>query len=234
MLETLQLPLNYRYLTPENDRGILNSLYDVKRALQHMRYYADSLHFDTEKVMLYGSSAGGAAAMWIAFHDEMCMIDTTDAVESQSTRVQGIVAISTQANYDIVNWHKTVFSSFAKKGFDKKAIQDMLKDWRISLYYGLKGLDSIRSETTKAYVEKTNTLKMISPDDPEFYLYTDDDSAEIPENMSAIFHHPYHVKTILEQATKVGAKGLYYCPQLNLDTTNDKSYEEFIIRKIGQ
>jgi hypothetical protein len=225
--------VNYRYLTPENDDGIINSLHDVKRALQHMRHYADSLHFDAEKVMIYGTSAGGAAAMWIAFQDEMAQQDSNDIIEKQSTRIQGIVAISTQANYDIVNWHDTVFSSFQTQGFGQDAIVDLLKDWRISLYYGLKSLDSIPTKPIQEYVQKTNTLPMLSADDPEFYLFTDDFSAEVPETMSALFHHPYHLKTIREQAEKVNAKGVYYCPQLNVDTTNGESYEEFIIRKIG-
>ncbi|WP_298514517.1 alpha/beta hydrolase [uncultured Kordia sp.] len=225
--------INYRFVDPHNNQGILNSLHDVKRALQHMRYFSDSLHFDKENVMLYGSSAGSAAAMWIAFQDDMAIDAGKNSLESESTRIKGFVGISTQANYDIAQWHQTVFASFQEDGFTATSLEELIQEHRILLYYGIDTRTDLTSETTKKYLEKTNMLQMLSADDPVFYLQTDTSSGGIPENMGEIFHHPLHVKTIQQHAIKVGAKGIYYCPQIDLDTTEGESYEDFIIRTIG-
>lgn len=225
--------INYRFVDPFDKNGILNSLEDVKLALQHMRYYSDSLHFDSEKVMLQGSSAGGAAAMWIAFQEDMAIKTDDNPILKEPTRVQGIVGVSTQANYDIANWHKTVFASFKKDGFTAETIQDLLEEYRILLYYGVKNREDVTKESTQEYLKKTNTLAMLSADDPAFYLINEKFSGEMPASMSEVFHHPLHVKAIQETAERVGAKGIYYCPKMNLDTSKGETSEEFIMRIIG-
>ncbi len=225
--------INYRFVDPFDGKGILNSLADVKLALQHMRYYADSLHFNSESVMLQGSSAGGAAAMWMAFHDDMSIAHDQNPIHSESTRVQGIVGVSTQANYDIANWHDTVFSSFQKDGFTAKYLENLLKEYRILLYYGVQNREDLRLASTQEYLNNTNMLKMLSADDPPFYIVNTKFSGDMPTNMSEVFHHPNHVKTIQETAEKVGAKGIFYAPKIDLDTSNGETSEEFIIRMIG-
>ena len=225
--------INYRFVDPLEDKGILNSLHDVKRALQHMRFYADSLHFNKKKVMLYGSSAGSAAAMWIGFGDDRAIETSKDLIERESTRIQGLVGISTQANYDIAEWHKTVFSSFQKVGFTAESLEELIKEYRILLYYGIQNKADLASEATKLYLQQTDMLRMLSKDDPAFYLQTDQFSGAVPTNMSEVFHHPLHVKTIQQQAEKVGVEGMYNAPQINLDTTEGETYEAFIIRTIG-
>ncbi|MFK7749269.1 MAG: alpha/beta hydrolase [Kordia sp.] len=225
--------INYRYLNPEDTLGILNSLNDAKQALQHLRYFSDSLHFQKDKVMIYGSSAGSAAAMWLGFGDERAKPKSENPIERESTRIQGLVGISTQANYDIATWHNTVFSSFQKDGFTEASLKKMIKEYRILVYYGIKTREELASERTKAYLNKTDMLSMLSADDPLFYLSTEETSGDIPTKMSDVFHHPLHVKTIQQRAVKVGAKGIYHCPQINLNTTKGESYEEFIIKTIG-
>ncbi|AXG71239.1 hypothetical protein KORDIASMS9_03496 [Kordia sp. SMS9] len=225
--------INYRFVDPFDKQGILNSLTDVKLALQHMRYFSDSLHFNSEKVMLQGSSAGGAAAMWIGFQDDMAIKHDKNPILSETTRVQGIVGVSTQANYDIANWHETVFSSFKKDGFTAASLEALIKEYRILLYYGVNNREDLSSEEMQNYLKMTNMLKMLSADDPPFYIMNTKFSGDIPTNMSEVFHHPLHVKTIQQQAEKVGAKGSYHCPQINLDTTKGETPEAFIVRIIG-
>lgn len=225
--------INYRFVDPLNKKGILSSLTDAKLALQHMRYFSDSLHFQKEKVMIYGSSAGAAAAMWIGFGDEMALQHSENPIERESTRIQGLVGISTQANYNIAAWHETVFSSFQKDGFNAASLKELIKEYRILMYCGVDNREDLTSEAAKTYLKKTDMLSMLSTDDPVFYLSTEKFSGDIPTTNSEVFHHPLHVKTIQKQAEKVDAKGIYFAPKLNLDTTKGESLEEFIIRTIG-
>ncbi len=225
--------INYRFVDPLNKKGILSSLTDAKLALQHMRYFSDSLHFHKDKVMIYGSSAGAAAAMWIGFGDEMALQNSKNPIERESTRIEGLVGISTQANYNIVAWHETVFSSFQKDGFNEASLKELIKEYRILLYSGVDNREDLTSEAAKTYLKKTDMLSMLSADDPVFYLSTDKFSGDVPTNMSEVFHHPLHVQTIQKQAEKVNAKGIYFAPQINLDNSGGESYEEFIIRTIG-
>lgn len=226
--------INYRFIDPLAHSGILYSLEDVKLVLQHLRYFSNVFHFDTEKVLLYGGSAGGAAAMWIGFQEDMADKTSNDPIKKESTRVQGIVALNVQANYDIVKWHTTVFSDFKKAEFDATSIQQIVKKHRLLATYGIEKIEELDAPKTQAYIQKTNMLEMLSANAPEFYLQTEDFENEIPTTLSELYHHPQHVNTIYKKAENVGAKGIYNCPAIHLNPINDESIEEFIIRKIGR
>ncbi len=227
------ISINYRYIDLRNNQGILSCLMDAKSALQYIRHYADILHVNKSKVMLLGNSAGAATAFWIGLNDDMAAVHHTNTILRESTRVEGIIAIATQANYDVKDWHTTVFSSYNDKGFGEEEIKKLLNEHRIFLYYGIYDRTQFLSEETKKFIEKTNMLKMLSADDPTIYVSTDKFPNDMPTTMSEVFHHPLHVKAIKQQAEKVGAKGIYYCPQIDLDTRKGETYEDFIIRKIG-
>lgn len=227
------ISINYRFIDLRNKQGILNSLTDAKSALQYIRHYADMLHVNKSKIMLLGNSAGAATALWIGLNDDMADVHHTNVILRESTRVEGIIAIATQANYDVKDWHNTVFSTYKDKGFGEDEIKKLLNEYRVFQYYGTYDRTQFSSEETKRFIEKTNMLKMLSADDPTIYVTTDKFPNDIPITMSEVFHHPLHVKAIQQQAEKVGAKGIFYCPQIDLDTRKGETYEDFIIRKIG-
>jgi len=86
--------------------GILTSLRDIARSLQFMRYHAASLHLDPERVAVFGLSAGAGAGLWLGTHDDLADPANADPVLRQSTRVQAVSALSTQATYDMLQWEE--------------------------------------------------------------------------------------------------------------------------------
>src|SRR5690606_7418028 len=114
--------INYRLLNKEDGQGIIKSLNDCKRALQFIRYHADGLNIDRRRVILMGGSAGAGASLWIGLQDEMADQESPDPVLKESTRVNGIVALLTQANYDILEWHNDVFKEYQQEGVDQEYI----------------------------------------------------------------------------------------------------------------
>lgn len=224
--------INY-YLVVENDSyGIKRSLNDCKRALQFMRYYSSSLNIDETKVAVYGTSAGAAAALWLGFNDEMADAGNADPILQKSTRLQGLVCGSPQSNYDCLEWHNNVFSEYIEDGFSYTTVTNILSEERIFNYFGVSNNSELQSSEIDAYRNDVNMLLMMSSDDPEFYA-TSSVAYSFPTNSSELYHHPLHVKALKDQADLLGIPGVYYIPNMGIDTRYGESTQDFIIRKIG-
>lgn len=226
--------INYRLLTPNNTTGIMKSLQDSKRALQFIRYHSKRLNIDKTKVVLYGSSAGAGTSLWLALSDEMADLKNLDSVLRESTRVSGAVCTSTQSNYDLMNWHQNVFAEYHIQGFDFNSIKKILSESRMKQYFGVQNQSMLNDDAIKKYREKVNMLLMMSPDDPELYIVNKGIPYTIPTNSSELYHHPLHAKALKDWGEKASVKGIYYIPEMNIDTRNGESIKDFIIRKIGQ
>lgn len=225
--------INY-YLVTENDtNGILRSLNDSKRALQFIRYYASELNIDKTNVAIYGTSAGAATALWIALRDDMADSGNTDPVLKESTRVNGLVCGSPQANYDCLEWHNNVFSEYIDDGFSYETVKNILGESRLFNYYGVSNETELFSAETQSYRNEVNMLSFMTSDDPEMYI-TSSVAYTFPTNSSELYHHPLHANTLREKAIELGIPGVYYIPNMGIDTRNSESTGEFIIRKIGK
>jgi hypothetical protein len=61
-------------------------LYDAARALQHLRYHAQELGLDGDRIAVTGGSAGGATTCWLAMRDDLSDPDDPDPIARESTR----------------------------------------------------------------------------------------------------------------------------------------------------
>jgi len=225
--------INY-YLVTENDtEGILRSLNDSKRALQFIRYHASELNIDKTKVAIYGTSAGAATALWIALRDDMADAGNSDPVLKESTRVSGLICGSPQANYDCLEWHNNVFSEYQADGFSYETVKTILGESRLFNYYGVSNETELFSAETQLYRNEVNMQSFMSGDDPEMYITSSVDYI-FPTNSSELYHHPLHANTLRLKALELGIPGVYYIPNMGIDTRSGESTEEFLIRKIGK
>jgi len=224
--------INYHLVVSNDNDGIIRSLNDCKRALQFMRYYSVSLNLNPNKVAVFGTSAGAAAGLWIAFNDDMADAANSDPVLQESTRIQGLVSGSPQSNYDCLEWHNNVFSEYQVDGFSYNTVENILTKSRIFNYFGVSSEAELFSPALQPYRDSVNMLNLMSSDDPEFYA-TSTTVYEFPTNSSVLYHHPLHVKALKDQADALNIPGVYYMPEMGIDTRNGESTQEFILRKIG-
>lgn len=226
--------INYRFVEENETEGLIKCLNDSKTALQFMRYHSNSLKFEKQKVVVLGTSAGAATGLWIGFNDEMADTNTTDPILEESTRVQGIVGIYTQSNYDVLEWHNTIFSEYRTSGFNFDEVKSLLTENRILKYFGVSDFSELSSNEIIKYRNKVDMLGLMSDDDPEFYITTSGVPYKLPNKASDLYHHPLHVKSLKDKADQTGATGIFHCPELGIDTRNGEDIELFILRKIGK
>src|SRR5690606_4982809 len=73
--------INYPLLDRNEQEGLIKSLKGSKRALQFVRQYQKNFNIDPDRIILAGSSAGASTSLWLAFHDDMANLNSTDPVE---------------------------------------------------------------------------------------------------------------------------------------------------------
>lgn len=243
--------INYRLVEDDDSIGILKCLIDSKNALQFIRYHAEDFNVDKNKVVLLGYSAGAEISKWLAFRDDMASITLgnpiyeTNAILDESTRVQGVVVLDSPAHFDFVEWHNDIFLEYQNHNpvLDYDFVISSLIDANqyfnpgsnfqpYSWYGAIDEEELLTSSSIQAYRDQTNTLKLLTADDPEGY-YHNKFNFGFPENGLALAHHQLHVQAAMEKANNVNATGVFCAPDIGIDTRNGESVVEFIVRKIG-
>lgn len=88
---------DYR-LTPEV--SFPDHYLDCARAIQFARAHADEWNIDPGRIGATGSSAGGCASPWIAFHDDLADLQNGDPILRQSSRIRCAAVFSAQSSLD--------------------------------------------------------------------------------------------------------------------------------------
>ena len=222
--------INYTLLTRESKHGVMQCLNDSKRALQFIRYHSKELNIDKNKVVLMGSSAGAGTSLWLGFHDELADKQNNDPVNRESTRVSGIVVMSTQATYDLGSWAEKIFLPFRAEGVDEDYIVNMIGKDRIMNFYGIDSWEKVNSSNTLKYRHAIDMLSLMTADDPEFYVLNQGRPDTFPKNTGELNHHPLHSKALMDRATTIGIKGKFIIDGMKINTTNGESRESFVMR----
>jgi len=225
--------INYRLLEDNDLDGVLKSLNDSKRALQFMKYHANVLNLNKDKVLLMGSSAGAGTSLWLAFSDDMALGNSTDGVLNESSRVQGLICLSTQSSYDLLEWHNSTFFEYQNQGFDFETVRNLLTEDVLYQFYGISNDTELFSVAIQQDRLKLDMLALLSNDDPEFYLSNSNHAYVFPITSGELLHHPLHSKALMDKAMMVNVPSVIYLPTLGIDTRNGESIFEFIYRKIG-
>ncbi|WP_107040029.1 alpha/beta hydrolase [Brumimicrobium mesophilum] len=137
--------INYRLLDTDEEEGVLKSVNDSKKALQYIRFHADSYNISKEDVVLMGASAGAGASLWLALSDDMANNTLVPDVSSESTRVKGVIAVQAQGSYDIIEWPNSIFQEYLGEGFSFETIVNLLSDDVINQFYGVDSLNHVYS-----------------------------------------------------------------------------------------
>lgn len=223
--------INYRLLQSPDQEGVLKCLGDSKRALQYIRYYADALRIDPERIVLIGSSAGAGTALWLATHDDLAEPGSTDPVLTQSTRVSGAVCLETQATYDILSWPETVFSEYLDQGMDEEYIIQLGTAEALTSFYGVSSLKALGTPAVTEYRHQVDMLSQLSPDDPELFLSSTNQPYTFPESLEQLNHHPLQANAVLQRSLAEGVTVQAAIPAMGINTTTE-NYAAFLLRKL--
>ena len=214
--------INYPLISKSNEQeGLIKSLKGSRRALQYLKHEA-LYNIDPDRVVLLGSSAGASTALWLALHDDMANLGSSDPVERESTRVQGVAATQTQATLDVVGW-ESVFADY------NWSVDDMGKSG--PNFYGVSSNTDLYRSATVAYRQDVDFLNMMDASDPELWLATDGVPVKAPSSTGILYHHPYHVRTLRDKALATGVKVTAQVPALKLADSHE-SMTDFILRKL--
>ncbi len=226
--------INYHLLGINGQEGVLKTMEDCKLALQYLRHHARILHLDTDKIVLVGGSAGAGASLWLGLNDDMADMTSPNGILRETTRVKGVVAIQTQGNYDLVNWHNTVFDDYLTQGFSFQTVKSLVSESLIMKFYGINQMSELNTPQIIQDRANLDYLNKLSSDDPELYIENTGVSNSYPTYVNSLLHHPLQGKVLMDKANAVNLSTKVYLPTMNIDTRNGESVYDFIVRKIEE
>lgn len=210
--------MNYRFIH-QDEAAILTSLNDIKYFIQYVRYHAERLNIDKERIGAFGGSAGGAASLWLAFSPEMAEPESDDPIFRESTRVSCVGAMATPSTLDLFQWKEIL----NLPEFTQRDIKEMLA------LYGLDKEEELYTEKTAEIRKKVDMLGLMSPDDPEFYVYNNEKGG-IPEGKGHAGHHPDHARVLKVRAEEAGVSSVIGAPEIGLIPEREESLIDFFVR----
>ncbi len=166
------MSINYR-LTPEVVFPV--HFQDCARAIQYARLHAADFNIDPARIGAGGSSAGGLASFWLAFHNDLADPGSPDSVLRMSSRVRAVTCWSGQTSVDkrvVVNWIGPIVLQFTS-------------------YFGgaIFGIpaDSMNTPAGYALQEQASPAFHLTSDDAPAWMYYS--IVNPPTNSSEAIHH---------------------------------------------
>lgn len=225
--------IRYSLLTLNESEGVIKCMNDVKRALQFIRYHAETLNINSDKIAMGGNSAGAGTALWLNFSDDMKTPESDDPVAQQSTRIKAAAARQTQASYHVERWTSDVFETYQLSFNDLLTLTKPI----ITTFYGMTNFDDeFYTDEMEAYKNSVDMLNLISADDPEFFVDNTQTDVIIPTDYNVLTHHAYHAKILKQYADEAGVSCVAYYgknPTLYEDQSQER-WAEFLIRKLKE
>jgi predicted alpha/beta-fold hydrolase len=171
------MSINYR-LTPE--AVFPEHFMDCTRAIQYARFHAKDLNIDPQRIAATGSSAGGMAALWIGFHDDMADPDNADPVLRESTRLKAMAVSSAQTS---------LVPSVVIKYVGVLATR--YQTYNNGRIFGLAKEDMSGTRAQQLY-EQISPMTYLTRDDPPVWAYYSVPNTPLTESStpSEAIHHP--------------------------------------------
>jgi acetyl esterase/lipase len=96
--------INYRLIRATDAEGakppVKVPLHDAARALQFVRSKAVEWNIDRQRIGAAGGSAGACSSLWLAYHDDLAVADSSDPVSRESTRLMCAAVTGAQTTLD--------------------------------------------------------------------------------------------------------------------------------------
>jgi hypothetical protein len=152
--------INYRLMKQANEEKVVPPvkapLEDAARAVQFVRSKATEWNIDKKRLGATGGSAGGASALWLAFHDDMADPASSDPVARESTRLFCAAVDGAQTS------------------LDPKELLEWMPNYTYGAHaFGLKGIKEMVAQREKILplLKKYSAIELVTKDDPPIGLY---------------------------------------------------------------
>jgi arylformamidase len=182
--------INYRY---SSQAPLPATLLDIARAIQFLRYKANDYNLDPSKVGLQGGSAGGCAALWILFHDDLADSSSLDPVLRESTRIQGAIGQFPQTSIDPMLLNEWIGENAASHPMIYNAVgaanyQDLINNYN----------------QYKTLIDEFSPINHLDTEDPPLFLIYPGDMTLPALTVNEAIHHPMFGGKLIEKANAVG------------------------------
>ncbi|GEM_PF-471973 len=188
--------INYRL---RNTTTLDSIMLDCARAIQFLRSQSDAWKIDKSKIAAYGSSAGGGASIWLAFHDDLADPLNSDPVLRESSRLTVAGHLYSQATYDCEKWSKIV--SVSPNWAEEMGFIDDLA------FYGITDRSQVNDSAIVALRKRIDMLRFMDKTDPPVYLHNLAPIIE-PQNQGAVIHHPRHAIYLKNRCDSLGIESV--------------------------
>lgn len=187
--------INYRFVSA---RPFPAPQQDGARAIQFLRHKKKDWNIDPDRIALFGGSAGGGIALWLAFREDLADASSVDPVQRNSTRVSGVAAFDTQTTYDPALIKEWVGARAHEHGAFLKC-------------YGVNNYRELEDPGLQELYDEVSPISHLSADDPPAFLYYSGSEKPLPATAppGAGVHHPVFGLKLKEKARQVGADVTY-------------------------
>jgi Carboxylesterase family len=218
--------ISYRFIQ-DGPNGVMNSLADIRRCIQFIKYNAQALGIDKERIGCMGVSAGAGSSLWLAVHDDMADPTSSDPIARESTRIRAAAAINTQSSYDLFAWDAIFDKAFKVRPTENARLQQ-----EMVAFYGAKSYSSLKSDPSIVALRKDlNMLAMMDTKDPELWLMCDN-ANEFPDKQGILLHHPLHVQALNDAAKNGGTRASALANGVGLKPAKQESLADFFLRAL--
>jgi acetyl esterase/lipase len=165
--------------------AIPDEIEDLKRAVRYIRYNANQLGVDPNKIGIEGGSAGGHLSLCIATADEKINANAADPVDRVSSRVQAVAVLFPPT--DFFNWGAPGISVINL--LDLQKANRVFGAFDFSVYNSATSTyDRVADTTVRNVIGKEiSPINSISSDDPPIFIVHGDADPTVPLQQSQVF-----------------------------------------------
>ena len=160
--------VEYRFIAESTADGVTppvkGPLHDAARALQFVRSKAAEWNIDKKRIAASGGSAGACTSLWLAFHDDLADLKSSDPVARESTRLLCAAVNGAQTSLDPAQMKEwTPNSRYGAHAFGIAA--DAAKK--------TSSFDEFlaKRESILPWIAEYSPYALVSKDDPDVYLF---------------------------------------------------------------
>ena len=217
--------INYRYSWQAQLAGVMPPvqwpLEDAARALQFVRSRALEWNIDKQRIGASGGSAGACSSLYLAFHDDMADLKSSDPIARESTRLWCAAVSGAQTSLDpkqLKEW--TPNSRYGGHAFGfMDPNERKTRDTRFAEFLE-------KRESVLKWIKMYSPYELVSKDDPPVYLFYTSTPAIGQEQKDPTHTSNYGVK-LQEHCREIGDECELVYP--GAPDVKHKSIAEFLI-----